>query len=419
MLLYLACQLSFMYQSVLVLLVVCPLFFSAQKNCGNPTYSSKRLAVEPNFRKNSASIEEQTEDYVQRSQKTVSGATVTLPVVFHVVYNTAAQNISDAKLLEQLQVLNQDFRKLNSGVALVPQVWQGLVADCEINFCLAVRNPQNVSTSGIERRQTAVTIFGQDDNVKSYAAGGLDAWDSRYYINIWVCNMPAGLYGYTALPGGDALKDGIVLNYRVVGKNGPLAGADSGHTATHEMGHYFNLRHIWADDSGCDSSDFVGDTPNQSVSTLGCATFPKTDACSPSAPGVMFMNFMDYSDDVCLNMFTQGQKTRMWALLDPQTGWRKTLLTSQGCNPVIGINERNETSAVRVYQTAQRGVYKLDFLPEGANLACYDLCGREVALRYTPSDNTIDISCLAQGIYMLKLKHEGGDLFVAKLLNGF
>jgi hypothetical protein len=360
------------------------------------------------YAKNLAALEAETRLY-ETSAKRGAATVVTLPVVFHVVYNTSVQNISDAKIREQLDILNKDFRRLNWGVYHIPPVWQSLVADCEINFCLAQSDPDNLLTDGITRTQTGITSFGFDDKVKSSSQGGKDAWNVQKYINIWICPLASNVLGYTPYPGGDPSKEGVVLDYRVIGSGGPVMGADSGHTATHEMGHFFNLRHIWGDDMGCDSSDFVSDTPNQGGSSTGCPSFPQIDACTNSSPGTMFINFMDYSDDLCLKMFTTGQKTRMQAMLDPVTGYRKSLLTSNGCDFPVGLNETAKSRSRRIFYSAQPGVYQIYPVQDLLRVKCFDLLGRETETQ-PDANGTIDLSDRAPGIYIIQCLNASDEL---------
>ena len=190
-------------------------------------------------------LEQQTAAFVQARQEAranraqMQPVVVTIPVVFHVVYANDAENIPDSKLLEQLQVLNDDFRRLNADQDnLWPQA-----ADTEIEFCLATRDPNGAPSDGILRVPTTVGSFGTSDNVKFSSAGGSDAWPREDYMNFWVCNLGGGLLGYAQFPGGPAATDGIVCGYQFVGLNGPGAGAyNLGRTATHEVGHWLNLR---------------------------------------------------------------------------------------------------------------------------------------------------------------------------------
>lgn len=304
------------------------------RNCGTMNHLHEMEMNDPQLMNRMQSIELRSQDWIKQQTGTANkvSAVVTIPVVVHVVYNTTSQNISEAQINSQITILNQDFRKLNADVSLVPSAFAGLVADCEIQFCLAQRDPNGNATTGIVRKQTSVTSFSTNDNIKRSANGGDDAWNSTQYLNIWVGNLSGGVLGYAQFPGGTASTDGVVILYTAFGNTGVAAAPfNKGRTATHEIGHWLNLYHIWGDDgSACTGSDLVSDTPNQGSENYGTPSFPRTDACSPSSPGVMFMNYMDYVDDAAMYMFTAGQKSRMVAAINT---YRTGILTSQGCVP--------------------------------------------------------------------------------------
>jgi hypothetical protein len=331
----------------LLLLIITVFLFSNIANAGNPQKricgsmdNLNRLQQEdPDLKNRMQQIETFTNAYLKdkKNQNTIN-AVITIPVVFHIVYNTSAQNISDAKCQAQINQLNLDFAKLNADAANIPSVWQGIAANTNIQFCLAKRDPAGNSSTGIERRQTTVTSFSTNDNIKRTANGGLDAWPASSYLNLWSGNLSGGVLGYAQFPGGSASTDGVVLLYSSIGSvssPGTAAPYNLGRTATHEVGHWLNLYHIWGDESGCTGSDNVGDTPNQGPENFGCPTFPHTDGCTSTSPGVMFMNYMDYTDDGCMYMFTNGQSTRMNALF-ANGGARASLLTSVGCQAPTG-----------------------------------------------------------------------------------
>ncbi len=301
-----------------------------QRTCGTMEVHHKMLKDDPDYAKNLERIEQFTQEYIKNNQNAKTSAIITIPVVFHVVYENSAENISDLRLNEQLDVLNQDFGKTNTDASLVPSAFQSLHVDTEIRFCLATKDPNGNPTTGITRTSTTVSTFSiSSNNVKFTSSGGKDAWNTDKYLNIWVCDLGTSLLGYAQFPGGSAATDGVVLNYRYTGKTGAGAPFNKGRTATHEVGHYLNLRHIWGDASGCSPDDLVSDTPTQDESSSGCPTYPYTDACQTSSPGIMFMNYMDYTDDACMYMFTAGQKARMKAAL---AGPRSSLITSSATN---------------------------------------------------------------------------------------
>jgi len=240
-----------------------------------------------------------------------------IPVVVHVVHKTQAQNVSDAQIQSQIDVLTADFRKMNGDVGTVPAPFAPLVEDARLEFELATTDPDGKPSNGITRTKTNKDSFDSDDSVKSSASGGADAWPSDRYLNIWVCQLSGGLLGYAQFPGGPAATDGVVILHSAFGTAGTAAAPfNLGRTTTHEVGHWLNLRHIWGDDgTGCFGSDFVADTPNHAGPNYGTPTFPSV-TCGNAPHGDMFMNYMDYVDDAAMVMFSAGQVTRMQATLD-------------------------------------------------------------------------------------------------------
>lgn len=304
--------------------------------CGTPALHQRLLEHNPHyaagFRRTQAWLQAATQAELEAPRKT--NVVYTIPVVFHVVYNTAAQNIPDAAIFEQVDILNADFRRMNSDAGNAPAVFQAVAADAEIEFCLASLDPDGNATTGITRTQTSVAEFdpNQGEAIKYTASGGVDAWPTDQYLNIWVCNLGGGLLGYAQFPAdGQAETDGVVLVYTAVGVTGAQDPNDGGRTATHEVGHWLNLFHIWGDDNCGD--DEVADTPPAQEANYGCETHPhRAGVCPGNTDGEMFMNYMDYGDDACLNLFTAGQKARMRAVLGAG-GPRNSLLTSPACGP--------------------------------------------------------------------------------------
>jgi PKD repeat protein len=320
------------YSLFLGMVIITSSFAQQQHRCATMEVDARLKATNPEYIANRNQIDEHAHAWAS-SPQSGQRILVTIPVVFHVVYQNATENISDAKLQSQLDVLNEDFRKLNVDFSTVPSAFQGAGADMEIQFCLATVDAAGNPTTGITRTQTTDAGFDTDDQVKYTAQGGQNAWDRNKYLNIWVCDMSAaGLLGYAQFPGGPAATDGVVLTYNAVGRIGVSGPYNKGRTATHEVGHWLNLYHIWGDDGGsCNGSDQVSDTPNQAGANYGCETFPFLTNCAPNSPGEMFMNYMDYGDDVCLKMFTNGQKTRAQSLF-ATGGSRVGLLSSNACS---------------------------------------------------------------------------------------
>jgi hypothetical protein len=302
------------------------------RTCSTDHNLERLLSINPEAKSNMDKVEAFTETYIQNLSNQRTEATVyTIPVVIHVIYNTSAQNISQAQIQSQMDVLNEDFRRTNSDYTLAPSEFAGSVADTEIQFVLATTDPNGNATSGITRTQTSKTSFSTNDDMKFDSRGGKNAWNTQKYLNMWVCNMSGGILGYAQFPGsGAANTDGVVMLTTGFGSTGNVnAPFNLGRTATHEVGHWLNLRHIWGD-GACSADDFVTDTPVAAASNGGCPSYP-SKSCNNNGgfTSDMFMNYMDYTNDACMYMFTTGQKNRMRAVLDAG-GFRSALATGSG-----------------------------------------------------------------------------------------
>ena len=301
----------------------------------------RRLAyLYPEYRRRRREIEFETRAFMARyAEEGLRTGVVRIPVVVHVVWNTAAQNVSDAQIQSQINAMNADFRRTNADSGSVPAAFAGVAADTRIEFALAVRDPHCGATNGITRTHTATTGFTYStrNNVKSAATGGTDPWPSDRYLNMWVANFTDDLLGFATFPGSPAALDGYVVRTSAFGTIGTAtAPFNRGRTATHEIGHWLNLLHIWGDDQNlsntCSQSDECADTPNQSIMNFGTPAFPHV-SCGNGPNGDMFMNYMDYVDDAAMFMFTQDQAARMNATLSVA---RSSILSSDGLIPVSG-----------------------------------------------------------------------------------
>jgi len=287
-----------------------------RRQCGAMAAHFRLLEQDDTFRTRQASLERSTIQRMAAAAAVAKPGITTIPVVVHVVHNSAAENISLAQIRSQIRVLNRDFRATNTDKSKVPTPFKGLVADSRIQFALAKKDPQGKPTNGVTRTKTTRTSFGTNDSVKSSATGGQDAWPTNKYLNIWVCQLSGGLLGYAQFPGGPPATDGVVVTHTAFGTSGTAAPPfNLGRTATHEVGHWLNLRHIWGDTEDCSGTDFVADTPNAAGPNFGTPNFPRV-SCSNGPNGDMFMNYMDYVDDVAMFMFTPQQVARMQATLD-------------------------------------------------------------------------------------------------------
>jgi hypothetical protein len=276
------------------------------RQCGAQQANERLLEQDPRLRERQQKIEHDCQRSIEKGEaQRVWRKLVTLPVVAHVVYKTDEENIPDEQVSSQIDVLNQDYRGTNPDRDKIPDPWTSLAADPNIQFELA----------DITRTETERDSFGTGDTVKRSADGGVDPWPTTKYLNFWVCNLGEGLLGYAQFPGGAAKTDGVVILYTAFGTKGAASAPfNLGRTATHEVGHWLNLRHIWGDKTDCSGSDQVSDTPKAQMPNYGTPAWPHI-SCNNGPNGDMFMNYMDYVDDAAMFMFTQGQAARMNATL--------------------------------------------------------------------------------------------------------
>ncbi|RYZ16855.1 MAG: zinc metalloprotease, partial [Chitinophagaceae bacterium] len=278
---------------------------STQRHCGAQEVLDRQLQEDPSMRQRMADIERFTQTAIETG-RLVNGV-IEIPVVVNVVYNTAAQNISDAQINSQIAVLNEDYNNTNADGSKTPAEWNGLRANYGIRFVL----------DRIIRKSSNKKSWGTNDAVKKSSLGGIDPTSPTTKLNMWACNLGQSLLGYAQFPGGPAATDGVVILYSSFGSRAKAAGTyisnyDLGRTATHEVGHWLNLRHIWGD-ATC-GNDLVDDTPTAQTSNGGCPVYPKRSSCTTGGThNEMTMNYMDYTYDGCMYLFTNGQKARSLA----------------------------------------------------------------------------------------------------------
>ncbi|WP_066402043.1 M43 family zinc metalloprotease [Flavisolibacter tropicus] len=312
---------------LLIALQLVAMMAGAQRECASAPYRIERLAKNNSLQQKAAAIE----TFIQKYQSNgVTGTTakmpagvIRIPVVVHILeYGNNA--ISDAIVLSQIEAMNRDFRRKNADTSKIPDRFKSLSADIEIEFALATVDPKGRATTGIVRKKTNIKQWDADDKIKFSASGGSNAWDSKSYLNIWVGAMDR-ILGYSSVPGDAPEVDGVVLSPSAFGM-GTAAPFNMGRTGTHEVGHWLGLIHMWGDKYCGD--DLVSDTPPQSTYTVGCPSGMR-QSCNNGVNGTMYMNFMDYADDACMQMFTTGQKNRMRSLFG-DGGERASLLYSKG-----------------------------------------------------------------------------------------
>ncbi|WP_051973559.1 zinc metalloprotease [Cryobacterium sp. MLB-32] len=284
--------------------------------CATPDVYTKQLTEQPGFAAARISMELEVRGLINQGIFAAQTGITHIPVVVHVVYNHDDQNISDDQVASQIAVLNRDFRKTNPDVDTLPDVFLPLADDAQIEFSLADTDPDGNATDGITRTHTDTTSFTYDDSIKYESSGGADAWPSDTYLNLWVGRLGGGLLGYAQFPGGAPATDGVVILDTAFGTVGTASPPfNLGRTATHEIGHWLNLNHIWGDEDGCIGTDKVDDTPNQAYANTGKPDFPHV-TCSNGPNGDLFMDYMDYVDDDVMVLFSVGQVARMHACLE-------------------------------------------------------------------------------------------------------
>jgi hypothetical protein len=396
----------------------------AQKNCAVFSYQQAQSLKDPALTDRLAAIEMFTRNYSSSNQGAASrteGEIIKIPVVVHILYHDPADNISDAKVISQLQALNKAFRRMNADTVNTPARFKGLAADCEIEFQLAVSDPKRRNTSGIIRKYTPITVWQSDDKMKFSSEMGSDAWDAKSYLNIWVCNLDR-VAGYSSVPGSDLAKDGIVLGFNVFGTEGGMSGFNMGKTAVHEVGHWLNLKHIWGD--GDCGDDGVNDTPQQAWYNVGCPS-GNTVTCGNGPDGDMYMNYMDFTDDACMNLFTKGQKTRMQAAFAPG-GIRNSLLSSTGLSaPLIFESPLPEEDPKwlhpQFYPNPASSQLTVDLSYDirwiGKTMTLMNMQGQVIMqVPITAKVQTINTSNLKPGMYLLVSKKDDGETIKQKFV---
>lgn len=277
---------------------------ATQRHCAADEVLQQQLQADPAFRQRLEEIEAFTKRFVENNEaaRLLPDGTIEIPVVVNVLYRTSAENISLTQIQSQIDVLNEDFSATNADYNLTSTYQSVKSGNIGIRFVL----------DQVIRKQTNKKSWTTNDAMKKSAQGGIDPTSPTTKMNVWVCNLGGGLLGYAQFPGGNPATDGIVCDNNAFGRTGTAtAPFNKGRTATHEVGHWMNLRHIWGD-ATC-GNDFVGDTPLHNTANYGCPAAGHLSTCSGN-PVEMTMNYMDYTDDACMYMFSLGQKSRMLAV---------------------------------------------------------------------------------------------------------
>lgn len=425
-----------MKKRLLLLSLLAGFSASAQhQRCMTTQAMQYQESLTPGYIQSVNTVFDQAKAYVANQPK--STILYTIPVVVHVVYNTAAQNIADSVILDQIRVLNEDFQRLNADTVNMRPDFEPVKGSPQIEFVLAQIDPNGMPTTGITRTNTSTTSFGSLavlggsfadlEKIKSTADGGEDPWDQSRYLNIWVGNMAfdflgtelIALLGYATPPDGlpnwppgsvNGLGDGVVIQYQCFGTNNPNVldvGAGPidvrGRTPVHEVGHYLGLRHIWGD-GDCSAQDGIDDTPNADAQSDNDCD-PTKNTCIDNIAGTdlpdMIENYMDYSEETCQNSFTQGQAALMHGVLENE---RYDLVHN---NPAL-LSEEN-LSYVHVYPNPANEILHVAGLKSKTDITVCTPTG-QIAASFTlnvGSNGSLDVRELPQGIYFVRMEADG------------
>jgi hypothetical protein len=388
------------------------------QRCITFSYQQEQLRNNPALAEKMNAIEAFTKQHISTPANNIAnrieGNVIKIPVVVHILYHTPSEKISDAQVQSQIEVLNRCFRRRNADTVKTPSYFRPLAADVEIEFQLATSDSRRRSTTGIIRKYTPITKWAMDDKMKFSSNMGDDGWDANSYLNIWVCNMDK-LAGYSSFPGSDVTKDGLVIDFDAFAAINAGSGYDMGKTAVHELGHWLGLKHLWGDENCGD--DGVADTPKQASYTSGCPSTIRI-TCGNGPNGDMYMNYMDFTSDACINLFTKGQKARMRTLFETG-GFRNAILSSKGLDqPLIFESPLPESDPQwlhpQLYPNPATSAITLDLTYDsrwiGKMIQIVNLQGQMLLqVQITSKIQYIDINKLQAGVYFLAAKKEDGE----------
>lgn len=386
--------------------------------CATTDIMAIKAEHNPDYLNRVNQIYEQIEQFTQNNTSRFTGEVFRIPVVVHVIYNNDQQNISDQLIEEQIEILNQDFRRLNDDASQTREEFLDVAGDAGIEFYLADFDPEGNETNGITRTETSVnsfilSIFTGTFTMKKSEEGGADAWDVNKYLNIWVCNLsifgfpsvlgfatpPEGAPNWPNNIGAGPDEDGVVVHYEVFGPRpdatGALASVNKGRTATHEVGHYLGLRHIWGD-GDCNEDDGLSDTPTAAGASQQTCDF-NVNSCTDSPEDFpdMIENYMDYSDENCMNLFTIQQVEAMRFVIE---NFRQDLLLSNSSNLLedeLTLYPNPVNDMLYLHSKESKG--------KKYHATLRDISGRMVKV-FQPGETKFDLSFLNSGVYSIQIE---------------
>lgn len=399
-------------------------FITAQtaEKCATDNLLKSAIQKDPSIIQKMAVSEAKLQEYMKAHANEKSGVVYTIPIVIHIIHNGEpigeGSNISDEQIYSQIDRLNEDFRNTNADALDTAHPYYPIQADVEIEFCLASIDPEGNIASGIYRynlQQPGWDRTSIDSFIKP-----LTIWNRYDYMNIWSINIDdpnsPGVDGYGTFPASTTdSTDGLVIAYTSFG----TVDGEKFITGTHEVGHYFNLHHVWGDNQPNCGDDLVDDTPPSAEPNFGCPDFPHNpnDTCGTGPNGDIYMNFMDYADAVCTVMFTAGQKDRMRATLETE---RASLLTSNGCFIINATEEKIADHSFEVFPNPSNGNFTIKAKSgygKNTSIGLYNFLGTEIMhvekVERFPYD--LNLNNLPDGTYFIKLK-SGNDFVTKKIL---
>lgn len=407
-----------------------------QRRCGTFNVIEYKQQQDPTYKQRVHDCFENAQRIVaaKKDSRAADDTVYKVRLVFHVLYNSEAENVPDSVIFSQVDVLNEDYRRLNADTDRTRAEFLPVAADAKIQFELATTDPDGNPTNGITRKPGNGSFFGYspfNDDMK-VEPGGTAPWPTDRYVNIWVCNVLGGIgiLGYSYPPSNapnwpagssaDSAKEGVVLHYPVVGRNfaAPIdATVTKGRSLTHELGHFFGLRHIWGDSTGCTNDDGIADTPFSSdASQQTCDTVINSCPDAPFDFHDMIENYMDYSDDRCLNMFTHGQVDIMRAMLQTSRAGVATAEIPTGIK-----DQQQNFSTVQVYPNPTTGIIYLNAQLKNGGSYSYEVFNaigdKLVAESEVPStinQRIVNLSAQPAGIYFIKIA-SGSQVLVKKV----
>tara|TARA_R110001592_G_scaffold54758_4_gene167776 strand:+ start:6164 stop:7423 length:1260 start_codon:yes stop_codon:yes gene_type:complete len=392
-----------------------------QHHCGTDHYNEKFINDNPI---KYDIIEWELQEYLNSGSRNIKDGNVIIPVVFHIVYknDNKYENIPDSIIHHQLEVLNESFNLQNTDTSILTDTLKKWVGDMGISFELAWKNPIGNITDGITRTSTDVSIFNLDNKIKNNRLGGADPWNTKKYLNIWVCDLYSSLIGYSQFPGGPDSLDGVVLDYAVVGK-GDYGWNDEhpdwvgGRVLVHEIGHWLNLYHPWGNEGGC-SDDSIPETEPQTGPIYTFFRCPDTimTQCGPSEDDMytraFTKHYMDYSGNDCGVTFTINQVKRGRASLFT---YREEMINSYEESSTPETFNKTKIILNHTYD----GFYiELPKYEGELKIVIYDILGRILNIETLSGQRfkQVNLNRYSDGVYIVNLINEGRKVYSQKVI---